>query len=251
MTRDHAHEHVLASATTVANGLTLGAVLLWSVWPRRRNGRAGSVLLAVGGICVMGVGLRTWVLQPDLHSLLALVQALLQWVAMTLLARATWSTTLPRLVPVVTALGVFVSVAGFVLFLDAVGGGASMDLDLGVSLTERLAFDSLTLWSAVVGVVLLVSDHRPHTDAPPRLWLYPGSKGNENPIGKGIRWRLRAWAPWQDLPERYGPWATAHKRLRKSTMDSIWVLILGYVVINNDAVGESGTCRRRAVRLFP
>ncbi|WP_390871065.1 transposase [Streptomyces malaysiensis] len=26
----------------------------------------------------------------------------------------------------------------------------------------------------------------------------------------GIRWRTRAGAPWRDVPERYGPWGTAH-----------------------------------------
>jgi hypothetical membrane protein len=166
--------HLLANAATVANGLmlSLGAVLLWSVWPRRRSGRAGSALLAVGGLCVVGVGLTPWDLQPDLHNLLALVQAPLQWVGMILLIRATWHTTLPRAVPVVTAVGVVVSVTGFVLFLDAVGGGPSLALGLG--LTERLAFDTLTLWSAAVGVALLVSAQRPRTDAPePHTMLLP------------------------------------------------------------------------------
>jgi hypothetical membrane protein len=158
--------HLLANAATVANGLTLslGAVLLWSLWPRRRSGRAGSVLLTVGGICVVGVGLTPWDFQPDLHNLLALVQAPLQWVGMVLLVRASWNTALPRLVPVATTVGVLVSVAGFALFLDAISGGASLQLGLG--LTERLAFDTLTLWSAVIGITLLLSNHRPHTDVP-------------------------------------------------------------------------------------
>lgn len=158
--------HVLANAATVANGLTLalGAVLLWSVWPRRRSGRAGSVLLAAGGLCVVGVGLTPWDLHPDLHHLFALVQAPLQWVAMVLLVRATWGSALPRVVPVVTAVGVVVSVAGFALFINAVGGGASLTLGLGF--TERLAFDTLTLWSATVGAALLVTAQRPRTEAP-------------------------------------------------------------------------------------
>jgi transposase len=29
-----------------------------------------------------------------------------------------------------------------------------------------------------------------------------------------ILWKLRTGAPWRDLPERYGPWKTAHERLR-------------------------------------
>ncbi|PKZ37028.1 DUF998 domain-containing protein [Kocuria rhizophila] len=166
--------HALANAATVLNGLTLalGAVLLWSVWPRRRSGRAGSVLLAAGGLCVVGVGLTPWDLHPDLHNSFALVQAPLQWAGMVLLVRATWGTTLPRVVPVVTAVGVVVSVAGFALFLDALGGGTSLALGLGI--TERLAFDTLTLWSAVVGAALLASGKRPRTDATePHITLLP------------------------------------------------------------------------------
>jgi hypothetical membrane protein len=156
--------HVLANAATVVNGLTLalGAVLLWSVWTRRRSGRVGSVLLTAGGVCVVGVGLTPWDLHPDLHNSFALAQAPLQWVGMVLLVRATWHTTLPRVVPVVTAVGVVVSVAGFALFLDTVGG---ISLGLGLGLTERLAFDTLTLWSAAVGAILLVDDRRPCTHA--------------------------------------------------------------------------------------
>lgn len=166
--------HVLANAATVANGLTLalGAVLLWSSWPRRRSGRAASALLAAGGVCVVGVGLAPWDLAPDLHNLLALIQAPLQWVGMVLLVRATWNTALPRAVPVLTAVGVVVSVAGFALFLDALSGGVSLALGLG--LTERLAFDTLTLWSATVGAALLLSTQRSCTDAPePHTALLP------------------------------------------------------------------------------
>lgn len=157
--------HVLANAATVVNGLTLalGAVLLWSVWPRRRSGRVASALLAAGGVCVVGVGLTPWDLYPDLHNSFALAQAPLQWVGMVLLVRTTWHTTLPRVVPAVTAVGVVVSVAGFALFFDAVSGGTSLALGLGV--TERLAFDTLTVWSAVVGAILLASAQRPRANA--------------------------------------------------------------------------------------
>jgi transposase len=29
----------------------------------------------------------------------------------------------------------------------------------------------------------------------------------------GILWKLRTGAPWEDLPEWYGPWKTCHERL--------------------------------------
>ncbi|WP_375791746.1 hypothetical protein [Kineococcus radiotolerans] len=34
-----------------------------------------------------------------------------------------------------------------------------------------------------------------------------------------ILWKLRAAAPCPDLPQRHGPWKTAHKRLRTRTAD--------------------------------
>ncbi|MFD1212583.1 transposase [Arthrobacter sp. GCM10027362] len=34
-----------------------------------------------------------------------------------------------------------------------------------------------------------------------------------------ILFKLRTGAPWRDLPERRGPWKTAHERLRKWTLD--------------------------------
>ena len=54
----------------------------------------------------------------------------------------------------------------------------------------------------------------------------------------GILWKLRTGAPWRDLPERYGPWKTAHERLRKWTADGTWERILDQVVVKDDAVGN-------------
>jgi len=31
----------------------------------------------------------------------------------------------------------------------------------------------------------------------------------------GVFWILRSGAPWRDLPERYGPWQTVHRRFRQ------------------------------------
>ncbi len=30
-----------------------------------------------------------------------------------------------------------------------------------------------------------------------------------------VLWQARTGVPWRDLPEGYGPWKTAHERLRK------------------------------------
>ena len=53
-----------------------------------------------------------------------------------------------------------------------------------------------------------------------------------------ILWKLRTGAPWRDLPERYGPWKTAHERLRKWTADGTWDRILEAVIVKDDAVGQ-------------
>lgn len=53
-----------------------------------------------------------------------------------------------------------------------------------------------------------------------------------------ILWKLRTGAPWRDLPERYGPWKTAHERLRRWTADGTWDRILNEVVVKDDAVGN-------------
>lgn len=53
-----------------------------------------------------------------------------------------------------------------------------------------------------------------------------------------ILWKLRTGAPWRDLPERYGPWKTAHERLRKWTADGTWDKILETAIVKDDAVGD-------------
>ena len=53
----------------------------------------------------------------------------------------------------------------------------------------------------------------------------------------GILWKLRTGAPWRDLPERYGPWKTAHERLRKWTADGTWDRVLAHAIVKDDAVG--------------
>ena len=54
----------------------------------------------------------------------------------------------------------------------------------------------------------------------------------------GILWQLRTGAPWRDMPERYGPWKTAHERLRRWTADGTWDRVLEHVVVKDDAVGN-------------
>ncbi len=50
-----------------------------------------------------------------------------------------------------------------------------------------------------------------------------------------ILWKLRTGAPWRDRPERYGPWKTAHERLRIWTCDGTWAHILDHVIVKDDS----------------
>jgi hypothetical membrane protein len=149
--------HLLVNGSFMVSGATLliGAILLWSAWGRVRTGRVAMALLAGGGVLVILVGVFPWDLYPEAHDVVALAQAAAQWIGMILLAVASRGSTAARWISAVTTVSVLVSVLGFVFFVDAIGGGPS--LALGVGFTERVAFDTLTLWSAAVGLMLLAS----------------------------------------------------------------------------------------------
>lgn len=157
--------HVWANAATVLNGLllTAGAMALWPVF-RRKVARAGLILLMLGGVLVVGVGLTPWNLQPDLHNLFALVQAPLQWAGMILLAVGMPRRVVGRALPPITLVAVALSMSGFALFVLAISGNPGAAA-IGAGLTERLAFDTLTLWGGAVGIVLLT--RREHLNSSP------------------------------------------------------------------------------------
>lgn len=147
--------HLAANASTVANGLLTGAgaVLLFSVWPKLRQGQWAMALLVIGGVLVALVGLLPWDLYPAAHEVVALVQPFFQWAGMILLLLAVRGSARFSGIAVVSLAGVAVSVAGFALFLSGVAGGPTLGLGLGAA--ERLAFDTLTLWSLAAGLLLL------------------------------------------------------------------------------------------------
>lgn len=67
----------------------------------------------------------------------------------------------------------------------------------------------------------------------------PGRRWRDHrQVLNAILWKLRTGAPWRDLPERYGPWKTAHERLRLWTADGTWDRILDEVIVKDDSVGE-------------
>jgi transposase len=53
----------------------------------------------------------------------------------------------------------------------------------------------------------------------------------------GIRWRVRAGAPWRDVPVRYGRWQTVYGLFRRWQRDDTWRKILTGLQGRADAAG--------------
>ena len=53
----------------------------------------------------------------------------------------------------------------------------------------------------------------------------------------GILWVLCSGAPWRDLPPRYGPFQTAHRRLLRWRLDGTWERVLADLRATADARG--------------
>jgi len=53
----------------------------------------------------------------------------------------------------------------------------------------------------------------------------------------GIRWRVRAGAPWRDVPQRYGPWQSVYGLFRRWQRDGTWARILAMLQARADAAG--------------
>jgi transposase len=54
----------------------------------------------------------------------------------------------------------------------------------------------------------------------------------------GIRWRVRAGAPWRDIPPAYGHWATAYGLFRRWQRDGTWAKVLSALQALADAAGH-------------
>ena len=53
----------------------------------------------------------------------------------------------------------------------------------------------------------------------------------------GIRWRVRAGAPWRDVPSAYGHWHTVYGLFRRWQRDGTWARILAALQVRADAAG--------------
>ena len=61
---------------------------------------------------------------------------------------------------------------------------------------------------------------------------------DDRAILNGILWVLRTGAPWRDLPERYGPWATVASRFYSWRKSGLWDRIFAQVQTRADAAGQ-------------
>ncbi len=68
----------------------------------------------------------------------------------------------------------------------------------------------------------------------PEVGRHHGRWREHRQVLNAITWKLATGAPWRDVPERYGPWKTAHERLRRWSADGTWDRILEHVQVHND-----------------
>ncbi len=70
----------------------------------------------------------------------------------------------------------------------------------------------------------LIPDPPRREDGRGRPWRNPRDVLN------GILWVLRTGAPWHDLPERYPPYQTCHRRFQKSVEEGVLGRVLKALV---------------------
>jgi hypothetical membrane protein len=140
--------HALMNTVFVVVGIltSAGAVLTRATWPRRRLTSVGVAFVVLAGVGGILLGLAPTNVNPAAHGAGGLLQVP-GAVGPLLLGVAAWSTQRP--------------VAAFSLLCGVVGSVASLlffsqvYLGLGPGGMEHLAFDPLTVWTTVLGVVLL------------------------------------------------------------------------------------------------
>jgi transposase len=75
----------------------------------------------------------------------------------------------------------------------------------------------------------LLPPQKPHTSRP---------ASDHRKMVNGILWVLRTGAPWRDLPERYGPWASVYSRFRRWKGAGVWERVLSELQTQGDLLGE-------------
>jgi Transposase and inactivated derivatives len=49
-----------------------------------------------------------------------------------------------------------------------------------------------------------------------------------------VMWIAKTGAPWRDLPEHYGKWATVHKRFIRWSKNGVWQMIFNTLAVDAD-----------------
>lgn len=62
-------------------------------------------------------------------------------------------------------------------------------------------------------------------------------KWTKRQLVDGIRWRVRAGAPWRDVPPAYGHWLTVYGLFRRWQRDGTWARVLAGLQARADAAG--------------
>ena len=146
--------HTVFNVSIVVGGVltAVGGILLRSHWARPRLGVAAAVALGLGGVCVALVGFFPVDAAPGPHSVVAFLQWMFQIAGMVLIALAA---SRDRAIRVVALVAIAVSALGFAAFLsDASPHG----------ILERFAFDTLTWWQCITGLLVLRSLRRALTE---------------------------------------------------------------------------------------
>ena len=66
---------------------------------------------------------------------------------------------------------------------------------------------------------------------PPKL-ISGRPRRNDKDILNGILWICRTGAPWKDLPSRYPPYQTCHRRFQEWVKQGIWMEILTLLAVD-------------------
>lgn len=140
-------DHAVMNATFVAVGALTAAGAAVLVPQTTGRDRAGWVLVAVSGLCTSAVGFLPMDVSPAAHNLAAQTHWALQVAGMvTLCAGAVGRDRRAR---VLTVACTAAAVIGGAAFLTPGTWG------LGAGLSERVALDSLNVWTIGMGVLLL------------------------------------------------------------------------------------------------
>ncbi|RDI64127.1 hypothetical protein [Nocardia pseudobrasiliensis] len=132
-------------ATVALGALTASGALAWSVRATQPLQRAGGILLTVAAVAMVIGALTPVNVDPATHDAAEVLRWAAQLLGMVFLAVA-----LPH-----RAIRVWTGVCAGI---SAIGGWALYSapaLGLGAGLEERIAFDTLVLWTGVTGLLML------------------------------------------------------------------------------------------------